>query len=212
MKPYVQFTALFILFLLCQPSAFGQQVGLFTTNSDVGSPLHAGSVQYDAASKTYTVIGGGANMWSTNDAFQFVWKKVSGDVSLAADIKIIGNEGDAHRKACLIIRQSLDADSAYADAALHGNGLTALQYRDARGAITKDAKLKADDVSRLRIEKRGDDIMVSALTAGVSKPSASEAIKLHFESPFYVGLCVCSHDDKAVRKAEFTNVELKEEK
>jgi hypothetical protein len=46
---------------------------------------HAGAIEPDDARRAYTVAGGGANMWSTNDAFHFVWKKVSGDVSLAAD-------------------------------------------------------------------------------------------------------------------------------
>jgi TolB protein len=214
MKSYLRFIALCVLLLsLRWPEAVAQEsIGVFSTNSDVGTPQHAGSVQYDAANKTYTVTGGGANMWATNDAFQFVWKKVSGDVSLATNIKIIGTEGDAHRKACLMIRQSLDADSAYADAALHGNGLAALQYREAKGAITKDAKLKADEIVRLQIEKRGDDITVSIPKLGEKVPLTKESIQMHFNSPFYVGLAVCSHDDKTVRQAEFVNAQLKEEK
>jgi hypothetical protein len=35
----------------------------------------------------------------------------------------------AHRKAALMIRQSLDPGAAYADVALHGDGLTSLQSR-----------------------------------------------------------------------------------
>lgn len=206
-----------LLFALRSPDAFAQQsgFGVFTTNADVGSPSHAGSVQFDSARKTYTVTGGGANMWSTNDAFQFVWKKVSGDVSLAADIKIIGTEGDAHRKACLMIRQSLDTDSAYADAAFHGNGLTELQYRDAKGSTTKNAArsdagqltLKTDTAIHLQIRKTGDSFTMSASQGG-KDTEAPAAVHLHLASPFYVGLCVCSHDDKNVRQAEFTNVEL----
>src|ERR1700686_1700680 len=77
-------------------------------------------------------------MWSTTDAFHFVWKKVTGDASLAADISFLSKGGNEHRKAVLMVRQSLDADSAYADVALHGNGLTALQYRDEKGAATHE--------------------------------------------------------------------------
>ena len=32
------------------------------------------------------VEAAGANMWSTDDAFHFAWKKVSGDVALSADM------------------------------------------------------------------------------------------------------------------------------
>ena len=50
-------------------------------------------------------------------------KKVSGDVAITADVNFIGTGAVAHRKAALMIRQSLDADSAYADVAVHGDGL-----------------------------------------------------------------------------------------
>src|SRR5512135_3853452 len=84
-------------------------VGLFTDHGDVGTVLHAGSVDYDASAGTYTIAGSGENMWFNNDSFQFVWKKVSGDVTLNADISFIGPGGNPHRKAVLMIRQSLDA-------------------------------------------------------------------------------------------------------
>src|SRR5450759_2711912 len=60
--------------------------GLFESHADVGSVLHPGTLEYDPAQGTYTVSGSGENMWSTADAFHFVWKKVTGDVGLAADI------------------------------------------------------------------------------------------------------------------------------
>ena len=111
-------------------------LGIFEGNGDVGTVLHAGSAEYDQQTKTYTVTGSGENMWFGNDAFQFVWKKVSGDVTITADVSLVGTGGDNHRKAVLMIRQSLDADAPYADAALHGDGLTSLQFRDQTGERT----------------------------------------------------------------------------
>ena len=95
-------------------SAFSQEsaIGLFEKQGDIGGVGKPGSVEYDAAKKNYLITGGGENMWFANDAFHFVWKRVSGDVSLSADVRWIGAGGNAHRKACLIIRQSLDPDSA----------------------------------------------------------------------------------------------------
>jgi hypothetical protein len=93
--------------------------GLFEDHADVGVVLHPGSAEYNAAERTYTVAGSGENMWFAADALHFAWKKVSGDVTLTANISFIGTGGNAHRKAVLMIRQSLDADSAYADAAVH---------------------------------------------------------------------------------------------
>src|SRR5439155_27035177 len=96
-------------------------VGMFEGHGDVGAVLHPGSVDYDAAQKTYTISGSGENMWFATDAFQFVWKKMSGDVTLTADISFLNKTGNEHKKAALMFRQSLDTDSVYADVALHAS-------------------------------------------------------------------------------------------
>src|SRR6185436_6236121 len=100
------------------------EFGMFSDQSDVGTVRKPGSVKYDLAHGSYAITGGGENMWFTNDAFHYVWKRMSGDLTLAANIRWIGTNGNAHRKACLVIRQSLDADSPYADVAVHGDGFT----------------------------------------------------------------------------------------
>lgn len=61
-------------------------IGIFEGHGDVGKVLHSGSATFDHASKTYTLSGSGENMWSTSDSFHFLWKKASGDLSLAADV------------------------------------------------------------------------------------------------------------------------------
>ena len=48
-----------------------------------------------------------------------------------------------------MIRQSLDADSAYVDVALHGDGLTSLQFRDAKGAATHEVQANVAAPERL---------------------------------------------------------------
>ena len=118
-------------------------MGIFEGQSDVGSVTPPGILVYDPAAHTYTIAAAGANLWSTVDAFHFVWKKVSGDVSLTADIDFPAKteNPNPHRKALLMFRQSLDTDGVYADAAQHGSGLTALQYRLAVGATTQDIEL-----------------------------------------------------------------------
>ncbi len=161
--------------------------GLFESHSDVGTVLHPGSVQYDAAAGTYTVSGSGENMWAAADAFQFVWKKVSGDIALAADISFNGTGGEAHRKGVLMIRQSLDADSAYVDAALHGNGLTSIQARDEKGAQTHEVQSYLSAPRRLRIEKHGDRFYLFG-GEGPELQMAGGGMQLALTGPFYVGL------------------------
>ena len=73
-------------------------------------------------------------MWGTADAFHMSWICLSGDVTLTADVHF-PPEGSAIplKKAVLIVRQSLDPDSAYADVAVHGDGHITLQYRESKG-------------------------------------------------------------------------------
>src|SRR5688572_8014273 len=163
-------------------------LGLFDGQNDIGATRHAGSVDYDTERGTYTVSGGGANMWFTNDAFHFVWKKVSGDVMLAADVAFIGSGGDPHRKACLIVRQDLDPDSAYADAALHGDGLTSLQYREIKGARTYEIQSNLSAPARLRIEKQGSYVSMSIAPKDGDLRPAGGSFRLALHDPFYVGL------------------------
>ena len=129
--------AVFLTSALLPCSADAQALGLFTQSGDVGTPstIGPGSAKYDAASKSYFVTGGGENMWAAADHFHYLWKKVSGDVLLEASVEFTdsrpaGTPPAGHRKACLVIRQALDSNAVYADAARHGDGLTSLQWRD----------------------------------------------------------------------------------
>ena len=197
--------------LLLLPTASRAQtagLGVFEAHGDVGSVARPGSVVYDAGAASYTVTGGGANMWFASDAFHFVWKKASGDVSLAAEIRFVGTGGNAHRKAALLIRQGLEADAAYADAVVHGDGLTSIQYRAERGGPTREIQANVRAPRRIRIDREGDTVVLSVAGAGEPLGSAGASFKIRFSPPFLVGLGVCSHDDAALETAVFSDVEI----
>jgi TolB protein len=190
----------------------GAPVGIFEGHGDVGAVLHAGSVEYNAAKGSYAIAGSGENMWFTADTFQFVWKKMTGDVTLTADISFIGKGVNEHRKAVLMVRQSLDADSEYADAALHGSGLTSLQFREGKGAATHEIRANVLAPKRLRIEKRGDYFTLWLAGADGEFHLAGGSTRIALREPFYVGIGVCSHDKDEVERAVFSNVDLKAER
>src|SRR4051794_11596027 len=131
-------------------------IGTFEGHGDVGDTPKAGTAEYDASKQEYRITGGGANIWASADAFQYVWKRVSGNVAITADVKFIGSGAVAHRKAVLMIRQNLNPDSAYADIAVHGDGLTSLQYRPSAGAVTAEVRSTATGPTHIRIERRGN--------------------------------------------------------
>ncbi len=204
--------ALIVSFCFVLTGAWSQDtpapVGIFEGHSDVGTVLHAGSVEYDTSKQTYAISGSGENMWFAADAFQFAWKKISGDVTLTADISFLTTTGNEHKKAALMLRQSLDGDSVYADVALHASGLTSLQFRDEKGAITREIQSNISAPKRLRIAKRGDYVYMSLGASGGEPTVAGGWIPIPLQGTFYVGLGVCSHDKDVVEKAVFSNVEL----
>jgi WD40 repeat protein len=107
-----------------------------------------------------------------------------------------------------MLRQSLDADSVYIDVALHASGLTSLQFRDEKGAITREIQSNISAPKRLRIAKRGDYVYMSLAADGGEPKVAGGWLRIPLQGPFYVGLGVCSHDKDVVEKAAFSNVEL----
>src|SRR5215469_7519456 len=176
--------------LACPASLWAQgKIGIFDDHADVGTVLHAGSVDYDSARKSYTLAGSGENMWLAQDAFQFVWKKMADDVTLTADVSFLTKTGNEHKKAVLMLRQSLDADSVYADVALHASGLTSLQFRDEKGAITYQIQSDHTAPKRLRIAKRGDYVYMSLGDDAADKLQlAGGWIRIPLQGTFYVGL------------------------
>jgi len=205
----VAVTAFVLLPVIASPAQdVPSSLGIFESHNDVGTVLHPGSVDYDASKRTYTISGSGENMWFAADAFQFAWKKISGDVTLTADISFLTTTGNAHKKAVLMLRQTLDADSIYADMTLHASGMTALQFRDEKGAITREIQSNISAPKRLRITKRGDYVYMSLGAEGGEPQPEGGWLRIPLQGPFYVGLGVCSHDKDVVEKAIFSNVEL----
>jgi len=181
---------------------------LFDDHTDVGTVLHSGSTQYDAATNKYVLTGSGENVWSTTDAFQFAWKRVSGDVTLSAEIAFANTAGVPHKKAMLMIRQSLDADSVYADAVLHGNGLVSLQWREAKGAATHEVEATNSGAKRLSIRKVGAYLLMSMTNSAEDLRLSGGSPRLVLQEPFYVGIGVCAHNKDAVESVTFSNIEL----
>ena len=185
-------------------------LGIFTNQGSVGQTPPGVAAHYDAGKSEYRITGGGANVWGTADAFYFAWKKASGDITLTADVQWVGTSSAEHRKAMLMVRQSLDPGSAYADAVSHGNGLTSLQFRGAANEQTYQVMTQVEGTVRLRIERKG-----SRFTMYAGKPN--EELKMvgpveyvGLQDPVYVGLGVCSHVATTLETAIFSNVKIEE--
>jgi len=174
-------------------------IGIFDGQSDIGGALVPGSAEFDDSTKTYTIRSAGYNIWYTRDEFRFLWKKMSGDVSVAADVKLPNAAGYGDRKAVLVIRQNLDDDAKEAMIGEHGTGMIHLAQRAEKGADITDMQyrfggaLNNVHARRIGIEKQGDSVAIFVSLQGEPMHQFGPPVKIHFDAPFYVGIGFCSH-------------------
>lgn len=195
------FAAAALLLPACQKNS-----SLFTDAGDVGSVSFPGTHTYDARTDTYTLTGSGANLWDRKDACYLVWKKVSGDFDISAEVAFIGEGTDPHRKIGFMVRESLDEDARYADIAIHGDGLTSLQYRAETGGITDEAKSPKTSKGSIPIAFRREGDRFSIRTGNAGDDDAWVYLALPEEC--YLGLFICSHNDTVTETATFRGVSL----
>jgi hypothetical protein len=193
---------------------FDVPIGLFEGQSDIGAAVAPGSASYDAATKQYTINSAGYNVWYSRDEFRYLWKKMSGDVSLAADATFPNPNGYNDRKAILIIRQNLDDDSREAMVAEHGTGMIHLAQRPDRGALITDMQYRFGGslakvmAKRIGLQKHGDSIAIFISLEGEPMHQFGPPITLHFNEPFYAGIGFCSHLPDKSDTAVLSNVLL----
>jgi hypothetical protein len=182
--------------------------GIFEDSGDIGNPALKGNFSYNSATQTYTLTGAGVNLWFTNDQFHFAWKKETGDFSLTTKVAFEGQGVDPHRKMGVMIRESLADDAKYADIAIHGDGLTSLQYRPEKGAETLEV-VGPKGGNYITLERVGKTIKMKTATDTYPQ-DLTGMIELAFPDTCYIGLFIGSHNPKVLETAYFTNVEYVE--
>ena len=187
-----------------------QSLGIFTNQGSIGPTPPGCNAVYDATNGEYRITGGGANVWYDSDAFFFVWKQAAGDITLTADVQWVGTSAAEHRKAVLMIRQSLDPGSAYADAVSHGNGLTSLQFRGAANEHTYQVFTQVDGPARLHLVRQGSRFTMYAGKPGEELKPVGPVEFISLKNPVYVGIGVCSHTPTTLETAVFSNVKVEE--
>jgi TolB protein len=189
------------------PRAPAADRGLFEQGTDVGKINLPGSAEFNPTTRQYRITGSGANMWAREDAFHFLWKKLSGDIAFSFDVAWEAAGTEPHRKTAAMIRQDLTPDSPYVDVAVHGDGLIELQVRKEKGGETIGIRTPIQAPATVKLERDGD-----VFTASVSKSGGPfqpvGAIALALPDPVFVGLAVCAHNEKKADTALISKVVL----
>ncbi|WP_340112300.1 TolB family protein [Maribellus mangrovi] len=173
----------------------------------IGNPVLKGNTIYHNELQTFTLKGAGENMWFDNDEFWFVFQKVKGDFIFSANVQFVGEGVNPHRKIGLMARSDFDANSAYVNVCVHGDGLTGMQFREKKGENTDEIPSELNAPQFIQLERKGDTYIVR-----ISKdrqPLITVAEKqFDLGAEVSIGMFICSHDTGVVETAKFSNVRI----
>lgn len=186
--------------------AQGGNLGVFTNSGDVGGPAIKGAAVFSASNGQYRITGSGSNIWAKQDQFQYVWREMTGNFTVTATMRFLG-QGAEHRKAGIMVRQSLDTDATYADVVIHSNGMPGLQWRSKPGEDTNGFDLPFDGPGTFKIKLVRNGVRIY-MFIGKDGTEAKEIAhtEVSFRNPILVGLAVCSHQADASDTVVFSDV------
>jgi TolB protein len=198
---------------LLSASAFaqGEHLGVFTHSGDVGGPAIKGATAFSPSNGQYKITGAGANIWAKQDQFQYVWREMPGNFTVTATLRFLG-EGVEHRKAGIMVRQSLDTDATYADVVVHGNGMAGLQWRSKQGEDTNtfDLPIEKPGTFKVKLVRTGVRMFMWLGREGAELKEIAHT-EVAFQNPVLVGLIVCSHKADASDTVVFSDVSVEAE-
>ncbi len=174
-------------------------------NRDIGSVGVTGDSGFDAATSTFSVTGGGADVWGSADALQFAYQPLSGDGSIVARVATVQNV-NAWTKAGVMIRETLSAGATQAFMLVSpGKGL-AFQRRPVTGGSsvnTTGALAAAPYWVKL---VRNGNLFSAYQSANGTSWTLVGTDTIVMGTNVFIGLGVSSHSTSTAAAATFTQV------
>jgi WD40 repeat protein len=111
-----------------------------------------------------------------------------------------------------MIRASEDDNAAHITAALHGDGLTVLQWRELKGAFMRDPEDEIFSTKKgyqiLQLERKGKEIIMRAAHPGEPLQLIGSHMMESLSGPVLAGLFICSHNESVIEEANVWNVRI----
>ena len=185
------------------PHALAQAIPTPWVNADIGDPKVAGGASLSG--ETFTVTGGGTDIWGKTDEFHFVYQPVEGDLEVIARVASI-EQVHSGSKAGVMIRAGLTPDSVHA----FMNGSAARGWSFHRRVAPDGSSLQTPGSSEsppgwVKLVRTGD------IFRGYESVDGSTWVLVGTETiqmgpTVYVGLAVTSNSSRAASTADFSNV------
>ena len=187
-------------------------VGIFSHHADIGNPAIKGTATYNTTDQAYHLKGGGYNIWFNRDEFHYAYTKIKGDFILTANVKLLGQGTDPHRKIGWMIRASEQEDAAHMTATVHGDGLTALQWRRLRGAYMRDPQdeifAAKKNVQVIQLERNGKTFIMRIANPGEPLQETGRTDMIDMPDEALAGLFLCSHNPGVLEEGMAWNVRI----
>lgn len=173
---------------------------------DVGAPGQAGSASStDGAS--WTVVGGGADIWGASDQFQFASRSWTGDGSIVARVTAVGAT-DPWAKAGVMIRDGVGANARNVLVALSPSNGVRYQWRATTGGSTLSAGAAATAPRWVKLTRAGSTFTAFHSADGNGWTQVGAAQTVSMASTVRIGLVVTSHNNALLSTSTFTNVSV----
>jgi DUF1680 family protein/regulation of enolase protein 1 (concanavalin A-like superfamily) len=163
-------------------------------SQDIGSVGFAGSTT--ALGAGFQVSASGDDIWNSADAFRFVYRPLSGDGEITAEVDSL-NPTDAWAKAGVMIRETLTANSTFAMTVVTASNGTGLQFRTTTGGGAGMSPTSAGSAPYwVRLTRTGNTF-TGAVSPDGSAWTTVGTISIPMTANVYIGLCVTAHTNSA---------------
>ena len=161
-------------------------------SSDIGTVTSPGSSS--VSNGVFSVNGGGSNISSTADSFQYAYVPMSGNVTVTARLTGL-NDPDDKSKVGLMMRQSLAAGSPHAMIAEESGSVVKMIWRTGtNGNTTLGNGFTVPAPVWLRLARTGTNFTAYYSTDGNTWTATGDSCVVSMTDPIYVGLAVAATD------------------
>ena len=175
------------------------------TSADIGAVGLAGSASFCGGQ--FTVAGSGADIWGTNDAFQFVYVYVPISTNCDVRARVLGiTYSDGWAKAGVMIRESLAAGSRNAYMAVsYANGTT-FQYRSATDGSSANSTGTGAAPYWVRLTRTNNIFRAYRSADGTTWSTVGVAVAISMSGTgAYIGLAVTAHNSGLLNSSVLDN-------
>ena len=125
---------------------------------DIGAVAIPGSTTF--ANGTFTVMGSGADNWSSADAFQYVYQPLSGDGAVVARV-VTEQNVSTWTKTGVMMRNTTAVGSAHVSLYVTPGKGIALQWRASAGGLTQDIQVTGTAPKWVQLARTGNAVSAS---------------------------------------------------